>query len=108
MKKLTAEKCRERIEELEALQERGFLSLNGEQSLQAMQIALPILEQQSHESVIAEQLEAVRDSLALTPHQSAIISCAIDRINVLTKRSLDVSRELAEQQESQKEVSHDR
>ena len=55
MKKLTAEKCRERIEELEALQERGFLSLNGEQSLQAMQIALPILEQQESQKEVSHE-----------------------------------------------------
>ncbi len=49
MKKLTAEKCRKLIEELESLRERGYLSINGEYHLQALHIALPILEQQESE-----------------------------------------------------------
>lgn len=105
MKKLTAEKCREIISNINRWQQDdGFVSTLSEYHLQAYQIALPILEQQEsgeQESVIAEHLEAVRDSLALTPHQNAIISCAIDRINVLTRRTMDLSRELAEQQESE-------
>lgn len=46
MKKLTAEKCREQFDECRALKERGYLSINGEYKLQALEIALPILEQQ--------------------------------------------------------------
>ena len=46
MKKLTAEKCREQIAECQALKERGYLSISGEYKLQALEIALPVLEQQ--------------------------------------------------------------
>jgi len=46
MKKLTAEKCREQLDECRALKERGYLSINGEYKLQALEIALPVLEQQ--------------------------------------------------------------
>jgi len=46
MSKLTAEKCREIIEECRTLKERGYLSINGDYKLQALEIALPILEQQ--------------------------------------------------------------
>lgn len=46
MQKLTAEKCREQIDDCIALKERGYLSINGEYKLQALEIALPILEQQ--------------------------------------------------------------
>ncbi len=45
MNKLTAEKCREQIAECQALQERGCLSINGGYKLQALEIALPVLEQ---------------------------------------------------------------
>lgn len=70
------------------------------QIMEIARIALPILEQQDHEkSIIAGQLEAVRDSLSLTPHQDAIISCAIDRLNVLTLRTLELSRSLIKQQD---------
>lgn len=89
MKKLTAEKCREQLDECRALKERGYLSINGECKLQALEIALPVLEQHNHESVIAEQLEAVRDSLTLNPHQNAIINCAIGRLNKLTRSPLE-------------------
>lgn len=65
---------------------------------QALEIALPVLEQKTHESVIAEQLEAVRDSLTLNPHQNALISCAIDRLNELNVRVVELSRSLFEQQ----------
>lgn len=105
MKKLTAEKCRELFLELFEEKRHGEgISLKEDLYMQALEAALPILERQEsgeQESVIAEHLEAVRDSLALTPHQNAIISCAIDRINVLTRRTMDLSRELAEQQESE-------
>lgn len=46
MQKLTAEKCREQIDDCIALKERGYLSINGEYKLQALEIALRILEQQ--------------------------------------------------------------
>jgi len=46
MNKLTAEKCREQLDECRALKERGYLSINGEYKLQALEIALPVLEQQ--------------------------------------------------------------
>lgn len=122
MNKLTSEKCREQFEEWFAdhagqtvewvksqrssdthykigPEIQGYW-LTWQASREAFEIALPILEQQDHEkSIIAEQLEAVRDSLALTPHQNAIISCAIDRLNVLTSRILELSRSLINQQE---------
>ena len=104
MKKLTAEKCRKQIETWEWRAAAGIVASSTELHLEAYKIALPILERQEsgeQGSVIAEQLEAVRDSLALTPHQNAIIGCAIDRINLLTKRTLDLSRELTEQPESE-------
>lgn len=100
MKKLTAEKCRNKIEHFREVSKTWQLSIEAEYTLQALEIALPILEQQDHEkSIIAGQLEAVRDSLSLTPHQDAIISCAIDRLNVLTFRALELSRSLIKQQE---------
>jgi len=116
MNKLTAEKCREQFEEwastefdtrLLKFHDGDYKSqalhrmwLAWQASRQALEIALPILEQQDHEkSIIAGQLEAVRDSLSLTPHQDAIISCAIDRLNVLTFRALELSRSLIKQQE---------
>lgn len=46
MNKLTAEKCRELIAECQALQDRGYLSISGCYKLQALEIALPVLEQQ--------------------------------------------------------------
>lgn len=96
MKKLTAEKC---CQLLDSLNSNGMSILEG-YYVEALEIALPILEQQDHEkSIIAGQLEAVRDSLSLTPHQDAIISCAIDRLNVLTLRTLELSRSLIKQQE---------
>ncbi len=100
MNKLTAEKCREWIEILEALESSEGCSSSRVSHLEAYRIALPILERQDHEkSIIAGQLEAVRDSLNLTPHQDAIISCAIDRLNLLTSRTLELSRSLIKQQE---------
>lgn len=114
MEKLTAEKCREQFEVWGA-SSRCELSkwVRGDrageyknpvvekmwQAWQASRDSLPILEQQDHEkSIIAGQLEAVRDSLSLTPHQDAVISCAIDRLNVLTLRTLELSRSLITQQ----------
>lgn len=100
MNKLTAEKCRQQIAEWERMMSVSDISIMVERHLQAYRIALPILEQQDHEkSIIAGQLEAVRDSLSLTPHQDAVISCAIDRLNVLTLRTLELSRSLIKQQE---------
>ena len=52
MNKLTAEKCREQLDECRALKERGYLSINGEYKLQALEIALPVLEQQEKGSWI--------------------------------------------------------
>ncbi|WP_277268292.1 hypothetical protein [Pantoea septica] len=92
MNKLTAKKCLERIDKLKTSQRRFGISIFEEEYLEALEIALPVLEQQEHESVIAEQLEAVRDSLTLNAHQDAIITCAINRLNKL-------SRSLLEQQE---------
>ena len=53
MNKLTAEKCREIIEECRALKERGYLSINGDYKLQALEIALPILEQQERVGLVS-------------------------------------------------------
>lgn len=99
MKKLTSELCKDLINDLQSM--AGFcISSTKEGYLQALEIALPILEQQDHEkSIIAGQLEAVRDSLSLTPHQDAVISCAIDRLNVLTSRNIELSSSLIKQQE---------
>lgn len=100
MKELTVDRCRKQILRLKKCISEGYVSINERDYLQALEIALPILEQQDHEkSIIAGQLEAVRDSLSLTPHQDAIISCAIDRLNVLTLRTLELSRSLIKQQE---------
>lgn len=95
MQQLTAIKAKALIQDLS-----GLRTIREEWFRQALEIALPILEQQDHEkSIIAGQLEAVRDSLSLTPHQDAVISCAIDRLNVLTLRTLELSRSLIKQQE---------
>lgn len=100
MKKLTADRCQQQILRLKKYNSDGHMTLNEWEYLEAFKIALPILEQQDQEkSIIAGQLEAVRDSLSLTPHQDAIISCAIDRLNVLTLRTLELSRSLINQQE---------
>lgn len=50
MKKLTAEKCRDRIIELTIRKDNGALSIVGGYELQAMEIALPIIEQQERDS----------------------------------------------------------
>lgn len=100
MNKLTAEVARQDLNHLKSWVETCGISMKEERYMQALEIALPILEQQDHEkSIIAGQLEAVRDSVSLTPHQDAIISCAIDRLNVLTLRTLELSRSLIKQQE---------
>ena len=101
MNKLTAEWCAYLLEDLQRQSITGCgIGRSQEGYLAALEIALPILEQQDHEkSIIAGQLEAVRDSLNLTPHQDAIISCAIDRLNLLTSRTLELSRSLIKQQE---------
>ena len=100
MNKLTAEKCREMFLHLFGEKRQDGITLKEDLYMQALEIALPVLEQQEgQESVIAEHLKAVRDCLALTPHQDAIISCAIDRINLLTARTLELSRSLIKQQE---------
>jgi len=46
MKKLTAEKCREFISVFKSLEKEGHLALTSGYHLQALEIALPILEQQ--------------------------------------------------------------
>lgn len=46
MKKLTAEKCRELIASMKAPQQHNDLTLLGDYHLQALEIALPILERQ--------------------------------------------------------------
>lgn len=46
MNKLTAEKCRQFIISMKSEQDRNQLSITGEYQLQALEIALPILEQQ--------------------------------------------------------------
>ncbi|MGJ0482020.1 hypothetical protein [Pantoea agglomerans] len=66
MNKLTAEKCRERISSLKRNRRVFGLALDSEIYLQALEIALPILEQQ--ESVkklpLREGIEAIRKSTA--------------------------------------------
>lgn len=46
MNKLTAEKCREQIEEFQHLLDMEIISTKAERHLQAYRIALPVLEQQ--------------------------------------------------------------
>lgn len=46
MKKLTTEKCREFIRVFKSLEKEGHLALTSAYHLQALEIALPILEQQ--------------------------------------------------------------
>lgn len=46
MNKLTAEKCRERIKKFKRLKKQFGIAMETELSLQAFEIALPILEQQ--------------------------------------------------------------
>lgn len=46
MKKLTAEKCRNKIEHFREVSKTWQLSIEAEYTLQALEIALPILEQQ--------------------------------------------------------------
>jgi hypothetical protein len=46
MKKLTAEKCREMLAHFKSLNIQGHLLEEGKQILQALEIALPVLEQQ--------------------------------------------------------------
>jgi len=112
MNKLTAEKCREQFEEWASTEfdTRLIKFHDGEYKSQALHRmwlswqdscnALQILEQQDYEkSIIAGQLEAVRDSLSLTPQQDAIIRCAIDRLNVLTLMTLELSQSLIKQQD---------
>lgn len=65
MNKLTAEKCREQLDECRALKERGYLSINGEYKLQALEIALPVLERQESKRQ-ATLREAVSDIRKLT------------------------------------------
>jgi len=50
MKKLTAEKCRERIRHLNILKQIGGLPSYLDYDLQALEIALPIIEQQERDS----------------------------------------------------------
>lgn len=51
MRKLTAEKCRDRIQRLKDCQSSAFgLSIDGAYQLQALEIALPVLEQQEKAS----------------------------------------------------------
>jgi hypothetical protein len=57
MNKLTADKCREQISECLALRERGYLSDSGEYKLQALEIALPVLEQQESSTDTYQQIE---------------------------------------------------
>lgn len=45
------------------------------------EVALKALSKFDYESPIAGMLESVRDSLQLTPHQNAVINCAIERLN---------------------------
>ena len=100
MNKLTAEKCREMFLHLFEDKRQDGITLKEDLYMQALEIALPILEQKDNEkSIIAEQLEAVRCSLALTMNQDAVISCAIERINLLTLRNLELSRSLVKKQE---------
>lgn len=46
MNKLTAEKCRKQIKRLTHWNAQGLLSINEKDYLQALEIALPVLEQQ--------------------------------------------------------------
>ena len=46
MNKLTAEKCRERIKKFKRLKKQFGIAMETELSLQAFEIALPVLEQQ--------------------------------------------------------------
>jgi len=57
MKKLTAEKCRSRIETLLRLKNIDKISIEGDYHLQAYQIALPVLEQQEHPTDTYRQIE---------------------------------------------------
>lgn len=86
--------CRESSDTSDAWQDLA----TPENILLLVEIALPVLEQKTHESIIAEQLEYVRDSLTLNLHQEAIINCAIDRLNELNKRIQDLSRSVLEPQ----------
>ncbi|MDY0929103.1 hypothetical protein SOM41_22385 [Enterobacter sp. CFBP8995] len=86
--------CRESSDTSDAWQDLA----SPENILLLVEIALPVLEQKTHESIIAEQLECVRDSLTLNLHQEAIINCAIDRLNELNKRIQDLSRSVLEPQ----------
>lgn len=97
MNKLTADSARQELTKLKAWEGDCVLTLKEELYLQALEIALPVLEQKTHESVIAEQLEAVKDSLKLNPHQNAVISCAIDRLNELNLRVVELSRVATDQ-----------
>lgn len=87
MKKLTAEKCRERIEWLE----KWNLSIAEEVYLQALEIALPILDQQEQESR-CQQCGGTGWAGGNRPWGEPVtVECDCQ----------------FEQQESQKEVSHD-
>jgi len=57
MKKLTAEKCRERIASLKRNRRVFGLALDSEIYLQALEIALPVLEQQESKTDTYRQIE---------------------------------------------------
>lgn len=59
MKKLTTEKCREFISVFKSLEKEGHLALTSAYHLQALQIALPILEQQE---MITDSQPVITDS----------------------------------------------
>lgn len=68
MNKLTAEKCRERIKKFKRLKRQFGIAMETELSLQAFEIALPILEQQGDKrqvtlkEAIAEQRKLIEES----------------------------------------------
>lgn len=68
MNELTAEKCRELLKERYRQRDNGDISIGGAYTLQALEIALPILEQQEQ-----KQKVSVREGLAaLSAHIDSI------------------------------------
>ena len=67
MNKLTAEKCRERIKKFKRLKKQFGIAMETELSLQAFEIALPILEQQEmitdSQTVITDNAEIITDNV---------------------------------------------
>lgn len=82
MNKLTAEKCREFIRVFKALEREGHLALTSEYHLQALEIALPVLEQQESADLISTPQhvldEKFNEHFGAPPHPTTDTTPQID------------------------------